>query len=225
MRERPWSFILFIIFYSLFAFILLNIFTGIMVDAIQSYERIRTETRKQRELSRVTTDGGGGGGGGDRRRSRKASEQVDLMDPLLLLKEKMMMSSPNATAAAIATANVTSKTTMTAKPLAPLKPAGAGANIILQSGELTEPTSIGTSEETLATTNTTTTSSHTSLAAQQSSVSSSQLAALNEQQMVLIAEVMQEIRKIRTEMTGIRLTAMERIAFIENQLFSNQSEA
>lgn len=35
MQYRPWSFILFIIFYSTFAFFLLNIFTGIMCDAIQ----------------------------------------------------------------------------------------------------------------------------------------------------------------------------------------------
>ena len=35
MHGRPWSFILFVSFYSLFAFVLLNIFTGIMVDAIQ----------------------------------------------------------------------------------------------------------------------------------------------------------------------------------------------
>lgn len=46
MVTRPWSWILFIVFYSLFSFILLNVFTGIIVDAIQSYEQQQSETRK-----------------------------------------------------------------------------------------------------------------------------------------------------------------------------------
>ena len=47
MAYRPWSFILFIVFYSLFAFVLLNIFTGIMVDAIQSYEKAHSQNQPQ----------------------------------------------------------------------------------------------------------------------------------------------------------------------------------
>lgn len=42
MLYRPWSFLLFIVFYSLFAFVLLNIFTGIVVQAIQSYENTKS---------------------------------------------------------------------------------------------------------------------------------------------------------------------------------------
>lgn len=54
MTLRPWSFILFILFYSLFAFVLLNIFTGIMVNAIQSYEE---EQHKQAKLQRHSKKG------------------------------------------------------------------------------------------------------------------------------------------------------------------------
>ena len=46
MKNRPGSLLLFITFYSLFAFIFLNIFTGIMVDAIQSFEKERREREK-----------------------------------------------------------------------------------------------------------------------------------------------------------------------------------
>lgn len=50
MAYRPWSWLMFMIFYAVSNFLLLNIFTGIMVDAIQSYEadrRLKKEIEKE----------------------------------------------------------------------------------------------------------------------------------------------------------------------------------
>eukprot|EP00158_Paraphelidium_tribonemae_P007757 Partr_v1_DN28352_c3_g1_i1_m79295 len=93
MVQRPWSFILFIIFYSLFAFVLLNIFTGIMVDAIQSFEKVHKsdndakkirkkldkENRRGSKSGSVSVDGDGNSSMSDGEGNR--NEPADFMEP------------------------------------------------------------------------------------------------------------------------------------------------
>jgi hypothetical protein len=50
MARHQWAFIIFIVFYSLFNFILLNAFTGIMVNALQAYEEKKHVPNPDREI-------------------------------------------------------------------------------------------------------------------------------------------------------------------------------
>ncbi|KAI3646046.1 hypothetical protein MP228_008974 [Amoeboaphelidium protococcarum] len=55
MVTRPYSFILFVVFYSVFAFVLLNIFTGVIVDSISSYEAEQQQHTKSSYSNSVSS--------------------------------------------------------------------------------------------------------------------------------------------------------------------------